>query len=104
MAVVVAAGPVVVLSAPRLGVAGKNLSVAQRDARVESVGDGGLSKRVRTDVPRYAGCFRDPGNHAVDVSPIDGVSGGAVAGSVGRWCGRRGRLSSCSACRRSGSV
>lgn len=55
MAVEVAAGSVVVLVGAAVGVAGEDLRVAEWDAGLESVGDGGVPRRVRADVPRDAG-------------------------------------------------
>jgi hypothetical protein len=51
VAVEVAACPVVMLGRPGIGVPGEDLRVAERDAGIESVGDGSVPQRVRADVP-----------------------------------------------------
>jgi cobalamin biosynthesis protein CbiD len=52
VAVEVAAGSVVMLGGAGVGVAGEDLGVAQGDSGVESVGDRGVTQRVRADVSR----------------------------------------------------
>src|SRR6478672_8000391 len=71
VAVEVAAGAVVVLGGSRVGVPGENLRVAQRNAGVQGVGDGGVPQRVGADVPRDPGGLRDPGDHPVNVAAVD---------------------------------
>ena len=44
VAVQVAAGAVVVLGGPRVGVAGEDLGIAQRHVCIQGVGDGGVPK------------------------------------------------------------
>jgi hypothetical protein len=55
VAVEVAACSVVVLGGAGVGVAGEDLCVAEVDAGVEGVGDGGVRQRVGADVPRDTG-------------------------------------------------
>ncbi|HEX6336164.1 MAG TPA: hypothetical protein VFZ85_04355 [Jiangellaceae bacterium] len=55
----------------RVGVPGEDLGVAERYAGVESVGDGGVAKRMRADVPGDAGGLGDPGDRPVDVAAVD---------------------------------
>jgi len=71
VAVEVAAGAVVVLGGAGVGVPGEDLGVTERDAGVESVGDGGVAKRMRADVPGDVGGFSDPCDHPVGVSAVD---------------------------------
>ena len=58
MPVEVAAGAVVVLGGAWVGVPGDDLGVAQRDAGVEGVGDGGVPQRVRAHMAANAGDLR----------------------------------------------
>ena len=76
VSVEVSAGAVVVLGRARVSVARQDLRVAQRDAGVESVGDGGVTQRVRADVARNASDLGDSHNHPVDVSAVDRLPGG----------------------------
>lgn len=71
MAVEVAAGAVVVLGGPGVGVPGEDLRVSQRDAGVEGVGDRGVPQRVRADVSGDAGHLSDSDDHAVAVASVD---------------------------------
>ena len=75
MSVQVASSSVVVLGGTGVGVAGEDLGVAERDAGIERVGDRCVTQRVRADVPRDAGSFRDPGDHALGVAAIDRLPG-----------------------------
>ena len=75
MSVEVAAGSVVVLGGSWVGVPGEDLGVAEGDAGVEGVGDRGVPQRVWADVSWDACGFRDPGDHAVNVAPINRVAG-----------------------------
>jgi len=59
VAVEVAAGTVVVLGSPWVGVPGQDLGVAEGHAGVEGVGDGGVPQRVGADVTRDAGGLGD---------------------------------------------
>ena len=61
-----------------------NLSVAYRDASVEGGVDGGVAQRVWTDVSRDTGGFRDAGDHAVRLAPIDGACRTRAEESAGR--------------------
>lgn len=73
MSVEVSAGVVVVLGCAWVGVPRQDLRVAERDAGVEGVGDGGVTQRVWADVSRDARDLGDPHNHQVDVSAVDGI-------------------------------
>jgi len=75
VAVEVAAGAVVVLSGAGVGVAGQDLSISERDSGVESVGDRGVTQKVRADVSRDTGGLGDPEHHAVAVASVDRLAG-----------------------------
>ena len=75
VSVQVAAGSVVVLGTAWVDVAGQDLGVSERYARVESVGDGSVPQGVRADVARNTGDLRDPGDHAVDVATVYRLAG-----------------------------
>ena len=75
MPVEVASGAVGVLGGAGVGVSGEDRRVAQRDAGIKGIGDRGMPKRVGADVPGDARGLGDPGDHAVDVAPIDGMAG-----------------------------
>jgi hypothetical protein len=64
-----------VLSRARVGVAGEDLRVTQRDAGVQGIGDGGVPQRVGADVPRDSRSPRYAGDHPVDVAPVDRLTG-----------------------------
>ena len=76
MAVEVAAGSVVVLGGPRVGVAGEDPRVSERYSGVEGVGDGGVPQRVRADVPWDAGDLGYPEHHPLDVAAVNPFTGG----------------------------
>nr|WP_239021785.1 hypothetical protein [Nocardioides jishulii] len=76
MSVEVSAGAVVVLGGAWIGVARQDLRIAERDAGVEGVGDGGVTQLVRADVARDARDLGDPHNHPVDISAVDRLPGG----------------------------
>jgi hypothetical protein len=66
-----AAGAVVVLGGAWVGVPGEDLGVAQWNAGVQCVGDGGVSQRVGADVSRDACGLGDPDDHPVAVTSVD---------------------------------
>ena len=52
---------------------GEDLSIVERDAGVEGVGDRCVPQRVRADVTWDAGRLRDPPHHPIDVAAIDRI-------------------------------
>ena len=70
----VVAGAIVVLGSAWVGVPGQDLSVSERYACVEGVGDGRVSQGVRADVAWDAGGFRDPGDRPVGVAAVDRIA------------------------------
>jgi hypothetical protein len=66
----VAAGAVVVLGGPWVGVPGQDLGVSKRYACIEGVGDCGVPQGVRADMAWGARNSRDPGDHPVGVAAV----------------------------------
>jgi hypothetical protein len=85
VAVEVATGSVVVLGGARVGVAGKDLRVTQRDAGVQGIRDRRVPQRMGADVPRDASGYRarkdTAANWAVDMA--DSWNGSKIVPDMG---------------------
>ena len=62
---------VVVLGGPGVGMAREDLSVAERNASVEGVGDRGMAERVWADVTGNACSLRDARDHPVGIAAVN---------------------------------